>query len=77
MFELKLKRAKLKWFGYCVKSIRGYDQPEIIDFTEQAQEFISQERFMLKPKKAKTVAQNQQISPKLPTKPAIKKSRKR
>lgn len=68
---------KLKQFGYCVKSIRGYDQPEIIDFTEQAQEIVSKEHIMLTPKKAKTATQNQQISPKLPTKPTIKQSRKR
>lgn len=49
---------KLQWFPYCVKSIRGYDQPEVIDFTEQAQETIIKENIILTPKKAKKLQPN-------------------
>ncbi len=29
---------KFKWFAPCVKSIRGYDQPKVVDYTKQATE---------------------------------------
>lgn len=35
---------KLTWFPQCVKSIRGYDQPVMIDYTQQLKDkFVSQD----------------------------------
>lgn len=35
---------ELTWFPQCVKSIRGYDQPVMIDYTQQLQDkFLSQD----------------------------------
>ena len=35
---------KLTWFAGCVKSIRGYDQPVMIDYTQQLKDhFTSQD----------------------------------
>lgn len=61
---------KLEWFGYCVKSIRGYEQPEITDYTEQAQDFVIENNIILTPKKAKKLQPNtnKQDSTKIPTK---------
>ena len=45
---------KFKWFAPCVKSIRGYDQPKVVDYTKQATDdkkiFIEPENMVYKNK---------------------------
>lgn len=37
---------KLTWFPSCVKSIRGYDQPVMIDYTSQIKDKIQSDKIL-------------------------------
>ena len=34
---------RFKWFPLCVKSIRGYERPEVVDYTPQAKDYIDKD----------------------------------
>lgn len=34
---------QFKWFPLCVKSIRGYEQPDVVNYTPQAKEYIDRD----------------------------------
>lgn len=50
---------QFKWFPLCVKSIRGYEQPDVVNYTPQAKEYIDRDYMQFisiakKPSKSKT-----------------------
>ena len=46
---------KLTWLPQCVKSIRGYDQPVMIDYTLQLKDKFFNESLTFQKKKAKSI----------------------
>ena len=52
----------LTWLPHCVKSIRGYDQPVMIDYTQQLRDNAAQDLELVN-KKEKS-AESQSVSPK-------------
>ncbi|SQC36494.1 hybrid protein contained Cpp29 and VapD [Helicobacter fennelliae] len=46
--------SELTWLAHCIKSIRGYDQPVMIDYTLQLKDSITQDLTLEKTKKSLT-----------------------
>lgn len=51
----------LQWLPHCIKSIRGYDQPTIIDYTEQIQLKSKAQDFTLTKKHTQSTPQHRHI----------------